>query len=85
VRIDRRILKAAETGLKTIPENNMSEYIEAITTPLLPPKGDRIRKWKTYPIKKTFNFTEEYADCLRITGNLSLALEELLIKALKLK
>lgn len=85
VKIDKDVMAEVEIRMKDFTENNLSEYIENATTPFLPPAGTRKRKWKTYPVRKTLTFTEGYVKELKKTENVSLAVEELLIKALKLK
>ena len=84
--LDNRLIESLEEKAKKETGSNVSKYIEENISPLLPFSGDipRNRPYKTYPKKKTFTFTEDFVINLKAHGNMSLLVETIFVKKLRL-
>ena len=78
LKIDKDIIKKLEKAVSKEPDNNLSRYIEE-TVKGSPVKEMPVRRlYKTFPIKKTFTFTEDFVKEIKPSGNMSLHIESIL-------
>jgi len=59
---------------------NMSRFIEEIIFGSVIEGMPKRRAFKSFPVKKTFTFTEEFVTIIRRSGNMSLFIESVLNK-----
>jgi len=83
---DKRLVESLEKIIAEEHDKNMSRYIEDTVSSLLPFKGEvpDNRPYKSYPRKKTFTFTEDFVSRIKTYGNMSLVVETILVKKLRL-
>lgn len=88
--LDKNLVKRIEKEVGKTEDKNMSKFIEEIvfvtcynseTTITVPIR----RKSKTFPIKKTFTFTENFVKTIKESGNMSLFIEKVLKRKFDLK
>ncbi len=79
--LEKKVVHFLDNEVKKTEDKNMSKFIEEnvkITKkiPVMPKR----RKFGTFPIKKTFTFTEDFVKAIEVSGNATLFIEESLIK-----
>lgn len=84
--LDKTLIKRIEKEVGKTEDKNMSKFIEELvfnskTIKDVPAR----RKSKTFPIKKTFTFTEEFVKTIKESGNMSLFVEKVLKRKFDLK
>jgi len=84
--LDKRLVEHLESVTDSEPDKNMSRFIEDTVFPLLPFRGEipGNRPYKSYPQKKTFTFTEDFVSLIKAHGNMSLLVETILVKKMRL-
>ena len=76
--IEQETMDGIEKMAMQTEDKNISSYIEknVINSPI--EEMPKRRKFKTYPVKKTFTFTKGFVDHIRKSGNMSMFVEHVL-------
>lgn len=83
--LDPKIINFLEKEVEKTEDRNMSKLIEDIVSPLSIRKMPKRRKFKSFPVKKTFTFTEKFKKKIKKSGNMSLFVEDMIMKNFNLK
>ena len=86
VKLTQNVLTELQTRMLNEPDNNMSRFIEDTAKTVIGQKFKlpANRRKGTYPIKKTFLFSADFAKKLKKEKNISIYVEALLDKAFNL-
>jgi len=84
--LDLRLISELALRIQKESDQNMSRFIENKVTRLLKSsiKIQKRRSYKSYPIKKTFTFTDEFVKKIKASGNMSMCVESILVKEFSL-
>ena len=77
--LDKKIISFLDKEVQKTKSNNASKFIEENIFEFPFSKMPTRRKFQTFPIKKTFTFTEKFVKRIKKTGNMSLAIEQALL------
>jgi|WetSurMetagenome_2_1015567.scaffolds.fasta_scaffold06496_13 hypothetical protein len=81
--LDQRLISEIAIRVQSIPGHNTSAFIENRVTAILKNSKNKIKKkrtYKSYPIKKTFTFTQSFVERIKLSGNMSQLVESILAK-----
>jgi hypothetical protein len=83
--LNPKILKTLEKKVNRTEDKNASKFIEEIVSPFRVYKMPKRRKFKSFPTKRTYTFTENFKAKIMKSGNMSLFVEDILMKHFNLK
>lgn len=83
--LDEDLMKALKTEVSKTEDRNYSQFIENAVKGAKKIEVPKRRKFGTFPVKKTFTFTEDFVKKIKTSGNMSLYIEEVLSKKFQLK
>lgn len=83
--LDKEIIDFLELEIAKTDEKNMSKFIEDNVFDANMCDVPKRRVFKTFPRKKTFTFTEDFFNKIKLSGNMSLFIEIILIEKFDLK
>lgn len=78
--LDKKLVKKIEVEVNKTEDKNMSKFIEESLSVSKIKKMPLRRKTNSFPVKKTFTFSEEFVKKIKKSGNMSLFVEEVLQK-----
>lgn len=83
--LDEDLVKMLKAKVDETDDKNTSRFIEETVMGAKVSKMPVRRKFKSFPIKKTFTFTEKFVNEIKRSGNMSLFVEEVLTEKFNLK
>lgn len=83
--LEKKVIDFIEKKVNKTEDKNMSRFIEENVSGHKIIEMPKRRKFKSFPIKKTFTFTEKFVEKIKKSGNISLFIEKILKKKFKIK
>lgn len=83
--LGKEIINFLSDEVEKTSDKNMSRFIEDNLDSCSLEKMPKRRKFKTFPFKKTFTFTEKFVKIIKESGNMSLFVEKKLTEKFNLK